>query len=67
MLTAAFYCPTAFSIAPLIAYTVPSLPITVGVYASPMPSVSVVRDRLIAGIARGYSDMDWSALGRQKW
>jgi 3-hydroxyisobutyrate dehydrogenase-like beta-hydroxyacid dehydrogenase len=29
----------------------------------PMPSVSVVRDRLIAGIARGYSDRDWSALG----
>ena len=27
----------------------------------PMPSVSVVRDRLIAGIARGYSDRDWSA------
>jgi 3-hydroxyisobutyrate dehydrogenase-like beta-hydroxyacid dehydrogenase len=29
----------------------------------PMPSVSVVRDRLITGIARGYSDLDWSALG----
>jgi 3-hydroxyisobutyrate dehydrogenase-like beta-hydroxyacid dehydrogenase len=29
----------------------------------PMPSVSVVRDRLITGIARGYSDRDWSALG----
>jgi 3-hydroxyisobutyrate dehydrogenase-like beta-hydroxyacid dehydrogenase len=29
----------------------------------PMPSVSVVRDRMIAGIARGYSDFDWSALG----
>jgi 3-hydroxyisobutyrate dehydrogenase-like beta-hydroxyacid dehydrogenase len=29
----------------------------------PMPSVSVVRDRLISGIARGYSDQDWSALG----
>jgi 3-hydroxyisobutyrate dehydrogenase-like beta-hydroxyacid dehydrogenase len=29
----------------------------------PMPSVSVVRDRLIAGIARGYADLDWSALG----
>jgi 3-hydroxyisobutyrate dehydrogenase-like beta-hydroxyacid dehydrogenase len=29
----------------------------------PMPSVSVVRDRLISGIARGYSDRDWSALG----
>jgi 3-hydroxyisobutyrate dehydrogenase-like beta-hydroxyacid dehydrogenase len=29
----------------------------------PMPSLSVVRDRLITGIARGYSDRDWSALG----
>jgi 3-hydroxyisobutyrate dehydrogenase-like beta-hydroxyacid dehydrogenase len=30
---------------------------------APMPSVSVVRDRMIAGIARGHSDLDWSALG----
>ena len=29
----------------------------------PMPSVSVVRDRLITGMARGYGDLDWSALG----
>jgi 3-hydroxyisobutyrate dehydrogenase-like beta-hydroxyacid dehydrogenase len=29
----------------------------------PMPSLSVVRDRLITGIARGYSQRDWSALG----
>jgi hypothetical protein len=29
----------------------------------PMPSVSVVRDRLIAGIARGHADLDWTALG----
>jgi 3-hydroxyisobutyrate dehydrogenase-like beta-hydroxyacid dehydrogenase len=29
----------------------------------PMPSVSVVRHRLIAGMARGYEDLDWSALG----
>src|SRR5712675_1489333 len=29
----------------------------------PMPSVSVVRDRLITGIARGYSVLDWTALG----
>jgi 3-hydroxyisobutyrate dehydrogenase-like beta-hydroxyacid dehydrogenase len=29
----------------------------------PMPSVDVVRDRLITGIARGYTDLDWSALG----
>jgi 3-hydroxyisobutyrate dehydrogenase-like beta-hydroxyacid dehydrogenase len=30
---------------------------------APMPSVDVVRDRLITGIARGYADLDWSALG----
>ena len=30
---------------------------------APMPSVSVVRDRLITGIARGYADRDWTALG----
>lgn len=29
----------------------------------PMPSLVVVRDRLIAGIERGYADLDWSALG----
>jgi len=29
----------------------------------PMPSLSVVRDRLISGIARGYAELDWSALG----
>jgi 3-hydroxyisobutyrate dehydrogenase-like beta-hydroxyacid dehydrogenase len=29
----------------------------------PMPSVDVVRDRMIAGIARGYANLDWSALG----
>jgi 3-hydroxyisobutyrate dehydrogenase-like beta-hydroxyacid dehydrogenase len=29
----------------------------------PMPSVGVVRDRLITGIARGYAGLDWSALG----
>jgi 3-hydroxyisobutyrate dehydrogenase-like beta-hydroxyacid dehydrogenase len=29
----------------------------------PMPSLSVVRDRLITGIARGYAELDWSALG----
>jgi hypothetical protein len=27
-----------------------------------MPSVGVVRDRLITGIARGYGDLDWTAL-----
>jgi 3-hydroxyisobutyrate dehydrogenase-like beta-hydroxyacid dehydrogenase len=30
---------------------------------APMPSVDVVRDRMIAGIARGHADLDWSALG----
>ena len=29
----------------------------------PMPSVSVVRDRMMAGIARGYAELDWTALG----
>jgi 3-hydroxyisobutyrate dehydrogenase-like beta-hydroxyacid dehydrogenase len=29
----------------------------------PMPSVQVVQDRLTTGIARGYADLDWSALG----
>jgi 3-hydroxyisobutyrate dehydrogenase-like beta-hydroxyacid dehydrogenase len=30
--------------------------------AVPMPSVNVVRDRLVAGIARGHANLDWSAL-----
>jgi 3-hydroxyisobutyrate dehydrogenase-like beta-hydroxyacid dehydrogenase len=30
---------------------------------APMPSVDVVRDRLITGIARGHADLDWTALG----
>jgi 3-hydroxyisobutyrate dehydrogenase-like beta-hydroxyacid dehydrogenase len=29
----------------------------------PMPSVDVVHDRMIAGIARGYADLDWTVLG----
>jgi 3-hydroxyisobutyrate dehydrogenase-like beta-hydroxyacid dehydrogenase len=29
----------------------------------PMPSVGVVRDRLITAIARGYGELDWTALG----
>jgi 3-hydroxyisobutyrate dehydrogenase-like beta-hydroxyacid dehydrogenase len=29
---------------------------------APMPSVGVVRDRLITGIARGYAELDWTAL-----
>jgi 3-hydroxyisobutyrate dehydrogenase-like beta-hydroxyacid dehydrogenase len=31
---------------------------------TPMPSVGVVRDRLITAIARGYGDLDWTVLGR---
>jgi 3-hydroxyisobutyrate dehydrogenase-like beta-hydroxyacid dehydrogenase len=31
--------------------------------AVPMPSVGVVQDRLMSGIARGYADLDWAALG----
>ena len=31
--------------------------------AVPMPTIAVVRDRLEAGIAHGYADLDWSALG----
>ncbi len=29
----------------------------------PMPSVDVVHDRMVTGIARGYADLDWTALG----
>jgi 3-hydroxyisobutyrate dehydrogenase-like beta-hydroxyacid dehydrogenase len=28
----------------------------------PMPSIGVVHDRLLAGVARGHADLDWSAL-----
>jgi 3-hydroxyisobutyrate dehydrogenase-like beta-hydroxyacid dehydrogenase len=31
--------------------------------AVPMPAASVVHDRLVAIAARGWSDLDWSALG----
>ena len=31
--------------------------------AVPMPSVSVVRERLLTGIANGHAGLDWSALG----
>jgi 3-hydroxyisobutyrate dehydrogenase-like beta-hydroxyacid dehydrogenase len=31
--------------------------------AVPLPSVNVVRDRLLSGIARGYGNLDWTALG----
>jgi 3-hydroxyisobutyrate dehydrogenase-like beta-hydroxyacid dehydrogenase len=30
---------------------------------APMPSVNVVHDRLVTGIARGHDDLDWTALG----
>ncbi|WP_429454458.1 NAD(P)-dependent oxidoreductase [Paraburkholderia sp. 40] len=30
----------------------------------PMPVASVVRDRLVAAVARGWEDLDWSALGK---
>ena len=30
---------------------------------APMPSVSLVRDRMITAIARGHADLDWTALG----
>jgi 3-hydroxyisobutyrate dehydrogenase-like beta-hydroxyacid dehydrogenase len=29
----------------------------------PMPSVDVVRDRMVTAIGRGYADLDWTALG----
>jgi 3-hydroxyisobutyrate dehydrogenase-like beta-hydroxyacid dehydrogenase len=31
---------------------------------APMPSVGVVRDRLITAIARGYGGLDWTVLGK---
>jgi 3-hydroxyisobutyrate dehydrogenase-like beta-hydroxyacid dehydrogenase len=31
--------------------------------AVPMPAVSLVHDRLVATIARGWTELDWSALG----
>jgi 3-hydroxyisobutyrate dehydrogenase-like beta-hydroxyacid dehydrogenase len=31
---------------------------------TPMPSVGVVRDRLITAIARGYGGLDWTVLGQ---
>jgi 3-hydroxyisobutyrate dehydrogenase-like beta-hydroxyacid dehydrogenase len=30
---------------------------------APMPSVNVVRDRMITAIGRGYANLDWTALG----
>jgi len=31
--------------------------------AVPMPAASLVHDRLVAMAARGWNDLDWSALG----
>jgi len=31
--------------------------------AMPMPAASLVHDRLVAMTARGWTDLDWSALG----
>ncbi|MBX6323916.1 MAG: NAD(P)-dependent oxidoreductase, partial [Rhodospirillaceae bacterium] len=30
----------------------------------PMPFASVVRDRLLAAIAAGWTDLDWSSFAR---
>ena len=30
----------------------------------PLPFASLIRDRLISGIARGYGELDWSAVTR---
>jgi len=35
-----------------------------GAVSVPMPIASVVRDRFLTGIARGYQDLDWAALGK---
>ena len=35
-----------------------------GAKSVPMPFASVLRDRCLAGLARGYADLDWAALGR---
>jgi 3-hydroxyisobutyrate dehydrogenase-like beta-hydroxyacid dehydrogenase len=32
-------------------------------HAVPMPAASLVHDRLVAMVARGWADLDWSALG----
>ena len=35
-----------------------------GASAAPMPLASVIRDRLLSAVARGYQGLDWSVLGR---
>jgi 3-hydroxyisobutyrate dehydrogenase-like beta-hydroxyacid dehydrogenase len=32
-------------------------------HAVPMPAASLVHDRLVGMVARGWADLDWSALG----
>jgi 3-hydroxyisobutyrate dehydrogenase-like beta-hydroxyacid dehydrogenase len=32
--------------------------------AAPLPLASLIHDHMLAGVARGYSDLDWSALSR---
>jgi len=32
--------------------------------AAPMPLASLIRDRYLSGVARGWSDIDWAALAR---
>jgi 3-hydroxyisobutyrate dehydrogenase-like beta-hydroxyacid dehydrogenase len=32
-------------------------------HAVPMPAASLVHDRLVEMVARGWADLDWSALG----
>lgn len=32
--------------------------------AAPLPLASLLRDHMLTGVARGYSDLDWSALSR---
>ncbi len=36
---------------------------TAGALRAPMPLASLLRDRLLAGLAKGRADFDWSALG----
>ncbi len=35
---------------------------TAGAAHAPMPTASLLRDRFISAIARGRSDLDWSAI-----
>jgi len=32
--------------------------------AVPLPLASLVRDRMLAALARGYGDLDWSSFAR---